>query len=73
MKVGDRVQIVALPKVLPEGMGTRELFEACFGHVFPIIDIEGKLMELHVGETVGEPSYMHAIWIERDHIRLADG
>jgi hypothetical protein len=64
MKIGDQVEIVALPASLPQGMGTQQLFEACVGHIFPIAGIDNGLLELHVGEIVGEASYMHAIWIE---------
>jgi hypothetical protein len=45
-------------------MGTQALFEACVGRVFPIAGINNGLLELHVGEVVGEENYMHSIWIE---------
>jgi hypothetical protein len=71
MKIGDRVEVVAEPGSLPSGMGTRELFEACVGRVFLIRGIdENGFLELHVGEVVGEESYMHSIWIEADCVRL---
>jgi hypothetical protein len=71
MKIGDRVEVVAVPGSLPSGMGTQALFEACVGHVFPVESIdENGLLELHVGEVVGEESYMHSIWIEVDHVLL---
>jgi hypothetical protein len=70
MKTGDRVEVVAVPKLLPAGMGTQALFEACVGHVFPIAGIENGLLELQVGEVVGEESYMHSIWIEASCILL---
>jgi hypothetical protein len=31
---------------------------------------ENGLLELHVGEEVGEESYMHCFWIEAYHILL---
>ena len=55
MKIGDRVEVVAVPESLPSGMGTQELFEACVGRIFPIRGIdENGLLELHAGEVVGE-------------------
>jgi hypothetical protein len=71
MKIGDRVEVVAVPESLPSGMGTQALFEACVSRVFPIASInENGLLELHVGEVVGEESYIHSIWIETDHVLL---
>ena len=71
MKTGDRVEVVAVPASLPAGMGTQALFEACMGRIFPISAIdENGLLELHVGEVVGEKNYMHSIWIEADCVRL---
>jgi hypothetical protein len=71
MKIGGRVEVVAAPGSLPSGMGTQKLFEACVGRIFPIWGIdENGLLELHVGEVVGEKSYMHSIWIEADCVRL---
>jgi len=64
MKIGDRVEVVAVPESLPSGRGTQALFEACVGRVFPVVGIENGLLELEVGEAVGEESFMHSIWIE---------
>lgn len=64
MKIGDRVEVIAVPKSLPSGMGTQALFEACVGRIFPIAGIDNGLLELHVGEAIGEETYMHSIWIE---------
>jgi hypothetical protein len=69
MRTGDRVEVIAVPADLPDGMGTKALFEACLGRVFPIAGFEGELVELQVGEVVGESSYMHSIWIERACLR----
>jgi hypothetical protein len=63
MKIGDRVEVVAVPASLPSGVGTRPLFEACLGYIFPM-GIDNGLLELHVGEVVGEKNYIHSIWIE---------
>ena len=71
MKIGDRIEVVAVPGSLPSGMGTQALFEACVGRVFPIAGIDDNgLLELHVGEVVGEETYMHSIWIEADCVIL---
>jgi hypothetical protein len=64
MKVGDQVEVIAIPKSLPSGMGTQGLFEACIGGLFPIEGIDNGLLELHVGEVVGKEAFMHSIWIE---------
>ena len=71
MKIGDRVEVVAVPELLPSGMGTQALFEACVGRIFPIQSIDQNgLLELHAGEVVSQDSYMHSIWIEPDHVLL---
>jgi hypothetical protein len=71
MKIGDRVEVVAVPGSLPSGMGTQALFTACVGRIFPIEGIDDNgLLELHVGEVLGEESYMHSIWIEADCVFL---
>jgi hypothetical protein len=70
MKIGDRVEVVAVPGSLPPGMGTQALFEACVGRVFPIAGIDKGLLELQVGEVLGEKNYMHSIWIEASCVRL---
>ncbi|MEH2499243.1 hypothetical protein V1294_005722 [Bradyrhizobium sp. AZCC 1678] len=70
MKIGDQVEVVAVPGSLPSGMGTQALFEACMGRIFPIAGIDNGFLELHVGEVVGEESYMHSIWIEASCVLL---
>jgi hypothetical protein len=73
MNIGDRVVVVSIPAELPSGMGTQELFEKCLGRTFPIVGFNDYgLAELEVGHVVGEPPYMHSIWIERSHLALAD-
>ena len=72
MKIGDLVVITGIPSTLPDGMGTRELFEKCLGRTFAIVGFENGLVELEVGEVLGEPSYMHSIWIEPYHLALSD-
>jgi hypothetical protein len=71
MKIGV-VVITGVPSALPGGMGTRELFEKCLGRTFAIAGFENGLVELEVGEVLGEPSYMHSIWIEPCHLALSD-
>jgi hypothetical protein len=70
MNIGDLVEVIAVPESLPTGMGTQALFEACVGRAFPIVAFENGLLELQVGEVVGEDSFMHSIWIETDCVRL---
>ena len=72
MKIGDLVVVTGVPGALPDGMGTRELFEKCLGRTFPIVGFENGLVELEVGEVLGEPSYMHSIWIEPCHLAPSD-
>jgi len=76
MKIGDSIRVVGTPHGL-EGE-TKALFELCVERVFPIIgivpvpEIGSELLELHVGEVVGKPSYMHSIWIEKEFVTSAD-
>ena len=72
MKIGDLVVVTGVPSALPDGMGTRELFEKCLGRTFAIAGFENGLVELQVGEVLGEPSYMHSIWIEPCHLAPSD-
>ena len=70
MKIGDHITVKAVPKGL-EGE-TKTLFELCVGRTFPIVGIValpemgGELFELHVGEVLGQPDYIHSIWIEKE-------
>jgi hypothetical protein len=70
MKIGERVEVIAVPTSLPSGMGIQALFGACVGRVFSIAGTDNGLLELHVGEVVGERSYMHSIWIEASCVLL---
>ena len=72
MKIGDLVVITGIPSTLPDGMGTRELFAKCLGRTFAIVGFENGLVELEVGEVLGEPSFMHSIWIEPYHLARSD-
>ena len=66
--IGDRVEVIAVPDRLPPGMGTRALFEACVGRTFAVVGVENGLLELEVGDVVGEQKFMHSIWIEPECI-----
>jgi len=76
MKIGDHITVIGVPNGLDSE--TRTLFELCVGRTFPIVGVVtvpetgGELFELHVGEVVGEPEYMHSIWIEKEWAKSAD-
>lgn len=73
MQIGDKVEIVTLPADLPEGdLRTKSLFEACVGRIFLIVGFQAHLLELEVGEALGEEPYIHSIWIEPEHVKLAN-
>jgi len=79
MKVGDKVRVVGTPKSLPgNDKQTKQIFELCLDRIFPIKDIkqvEGlpyELVELLVGEVVGEADYMHSIWVEPEFLEEID-
>lgn len=77
MKIGDKVRVIGIPEGLPDNdMQTRRIFELCLGRVFPIEDIkqvEGlpyDLVELLVGEVVGEADYLHSIYMEPEFLEV---
>jgi hypothetical protein len=78
VKIGDKIRIVKLPSSLvdDEELQTKSLFKLCFGRVFPIVGIMpvvetgGELLELQVGEVLGESPFMHSIWIESELVEL---
>ncbi len=73
MKIADKVRAIGIPAVLPEEeMNTHSLFEACLGRVFPITGSNGQLLELEVGEAVGEVPSMHSIWVEPEFVELVE-
>ncbi|HEY4905679.1 MAG TPA: hypothetical protein VIH89_19520 [Candidatus Sulfotelmatobacter sp.] len=73
LKVGDRVHLIQVPPVLPQGeMNTRSLFELCVGRTFPIVGFNGDLMELEVGEVLGKDPCMDSIWIEPQFVVLVE-
>ena len=81
MKIGDRIRIIELPNGLTndDALQTKDLFERCLGRVFPIAGIvpvkenNTQLLELEVGEVVGEFAAKHSIWIESDLVELVEG
>ena len=69
ISIGDIVRVISIPPDLPEGeIGTRSLFALCVGRSFPVISVHGELLELHVGEVLKQPAYLHSIWIEFEHV-----
>jgi hypothetical protein len=72
MTVGDDVKIIGVPSNLhdDEELQTRLLFEKCVGKVFPVQAIEKidgldhPMIQLNVGEVLGQHSWEHTIWIE---------
>ena len=53
MKIGDRVEVIAVRVSLPPGWAHER--------VFPVAGIDNGLLELHMGEVVCEEAYMHSI------------
>jgi hypothetical protein len=73
MKIGDKVRVIHIPPILPEGkMNTRQLFDLCVGRVFPIVGFNGDLLELEVGEVLGKSPYMDSIWIEPEFVEIVE-
>ena len=77
MKIGDKVRVIGTPENLPDNdIAAKQIFELCVGRIFPIEDVrrvEGlgqDVIELLVGEVVGEPDYMHSIYIEPKFLEL---
>jgi hypothetical protein len=78
MKIGDEIRILGIPDRLADDgtMQTKSLFELCLGRVFPIVGIVpvvetgGELLELEVGEVLGQLAFAHSIWIESELVEL---
>jgi hypothetical protein len=77
MKTGDRVRVIGVPAGLGDNaISTKEVLERCVGRIFSIVNVkfleetQQQLFELEVGEVVGEPPYMHSIWIEPEFVEL---
>jgi hypothetical protein len=69
INIGDRIKVVEIPEGLDDE--TKSLFELCVGRILPVVgivpapEIASERLELEVGEVLGQPAYMHSIWIER--------
>jgi len=73
LKIGDKVRVVGIPPILPEDdLKTRSIFTSCLGRAFPIVSFNGHLLELEVGEAVGELPYIHTIWIEPQFVEILE-
>lgn len=76
MKIGDSIRVVGVPGGL-EGETSHcsgfvlDVCSLIFG-IVPVPEINSELLELHVGDVVGEPDYMHSIWIEKAFVTTAD-
>jgi hypothetical protein len=72
LKIGEKVLVARVPDAVlrrkADHLNTRRISELCIGRVFPIAGLSNGLIELHVGEVVGQPAYIHSIWIEPDCI-----
>jgi hypothetical protein len=74
MKIGDKVRVLTVPPHLPEGeLNTKSLFRLCVGHTFPVVGLQGNLLELEVGEVSGKEACMDSIWIEPEHVEIVVG
>lgn len=73
MKLGEMVRVVGLPGDLEDNeLDTKRIFELCLGKVFPIAGFDKGFVELHVGEVVGEPAYIHMIWIAPEFLESVE-
>ena len=74
MKQGDLVRVVGVPPGLRDAgdLPSKRIFDRCLGRIFPIVGVQGHLLELEVGHVLGEPAYMHSIWIEPDFVEFVD-
>jgi hypothetical protein len=72
MQKGDVVRVTQIPEGLPDAddLRTKAIFELCLGRSFPIAGIERGLVQLDVGEVVGQPAYMQTIFIEPEFVEV---
>ncbi len=78
MKIGDRGKVTGIPANLndDDDMRTRTLFQKCVGETFVVAGVQQpqrlphRLVQLDVGQVVGEQSYLHTIWIEEELVEL---
>ena len=74
MKPGDIVRVLKAPEGLRESSDdlTRTLFDLSVGETFPIAAINDNLIELHVGQVLGEDADLHTIYIGPECVELVD-
>ena len=73
MKIGDKVRLLTVPPGLPQDeLKTQSLFELCMGRVFPIVGFQGDMLELEVGEVLGQEPCMNSIWIEPEFVEVVE-
>jgi hypothetical protein len=65
------VRVIAIPPNLPQDdLHTPELFAKCLGHSFEVVNRNGNLLELAVGEVMGVQAFIHSIWIEEAYTEI---
>ena len=74
MKIGDKIRVIKVPAGLrdDDDLRTRTLFDLCLGRTFPIAGIDANRIELHVGEVLGVPAYIHSIYIEPEYVEVIE-
>jgi hypothetical protein len=73
MKIGDKVRVERLPDGLPpDNKQLQTLFRGCLGKTFPIVNFDGPLVELHVGEVFDKPADHHQIWLDPSQVKLVE-
>jgi hypothetical protein len=73
MKIGDKVRLLTVPPALPQDeLKTQSLFELCVGRVFSIVGFQGDMLELEVGEVLGQEPCMNSIWIEPEFVEVVE-
>jgi hypothetical protein len=71
MKIGDKVRVRSSPPDLSDGeLKTLSLFKLCVGRTFPIVGLQGNLIELEVGAVLGKEPCMDSIWMEPEHVEI---
>lgn len=69
--VGLAVRVVRLPNLDSDAPDTRDLFQACLNRTFPVVGIDRGFIELEVGDVLGEPAWMHSIYLEPECLEVA--
>jgi hypothetical protein len=73
MKIGDCVEVVAVPGSLPSGMGTQGLFEACLGRVFPVAGLDKGFVAIADREPAKALNLLPLLGGIADMVRFAAG